>query len=83
MPLIAFVLLAVICLAMLAFACACLGEQPALAIERAVSAGAALPLLIEVWSLAFVAFLGGALLFVAERQTPSRASPVLLQRFRF
>ncbi len=83
MPLIAFILLAVICLAILGFACACLTEQPAQAIDRAISSGSALPALIEVWSLVAVALVGVGLIFVFERRAPSRASPVLLQRFLF
>lgn len=80
-PLIVFILLAVVCLALLAFACACLSDQPAQGVERAVASGAALPPLIEVWSLVAVALVGVALIFVFERRAPSRASPVLLQRF--
>ena len=83
MPLIAFILLAVVCVAILGFACACLSDQPTQALERAVSTGSALPPLIEVWSLVFVAFVGIAQLLVAERRAPSRASPVVLQRFLF
>lgn len=83
MPLIAFILLAVVCLAILGFACACLGDSPAQALERSVATGAALPALIELWSLLLTgAFVAGVLL-VIERRTPSRASPALLQRFRF
>ena len=83
MPLIAFILLAVVCLALLGFACACLTDQPAQAVERAIGSGSALPPLIEVWSVVFAALGGAALLFVFERRAPSRASPALLQRFLF
>jgi protein-S-isoprenylcysteine O-methyltransferase Ste14 len=83
MPPLAFILLAVVCVAILGFACACLSEQPAQALERVVSTGSALPPLIEVWSLVFVAFVGTALLLVEARRAPSRASPVVLQRFLF
>ena len=83
MPLIAFILLAVICLAVIGFACACLSDQPTQAIERATSLGSALPPLIEVWSVGFVAFVGVGLLFVFDRRAGSRASPALLQRFLF
>lgn len=81
MPLIVFILLAVVCLAVLGFACACLTDQPVQAIDRAVAAGAALPPLIEMWSLLVVALGGAGVLFVHARRAPSRASPVLLQRF--
>jgi hypothetical protein len=83
MPLIAFILLALICLALVGFACACLSEQPAQALERAVSSGSALPPLAEVWSVLFAALIGGGLLVVFDRRVGSRASPALLQRFLF
>lgn len=83
MPLIAFILLAVVCLALIGFACACLSDQPMQAIDRATSVGSALPPLIEMWSLIFVAFVGAGLLFVFDRRAGSRASPALLQRFLF
>ena len=83
MPLIAFVLLAVICLALLGFACACLSDQPAQAIERAASLGAALPPLVEVWALLIASLLMAPLLLAAGERGRSRASPALLQRFLF
>lgn len=83
MPLIAFILLAVVCVAMFGFACACLSDQAARALEHAVSTGSALPPLIEVWPLGFVAVVGTSLLLLAERRAPRRASPAVLQRFRF
>jgi hypothetical protein len=83
MPLVVFILLAVLCLALVGFACACLSDQSTQAVDRAISSGSALPPLIEVWSLLFVAFVGAGLLFVFERRAPSRASPALLQRFLF
>ena len=83
MPLVAFILLAVICIAILGFACACLSDQPTQAIDRAVSHGGALPPLIEIWAVGFVAFVGAGLLLVFDRRAGSRASPALLQRFLF
>jgi hypothetical protein len=83
MPLIAFILLAVVCLALLGFACACLTDQPAQAVDRATSLGGALPPLVEVWSLVFVALVGASFLFMERERTRSRASPAVLQRFRF
>jgi len=83
MPLIAFVLLAVLCLALLGFACACLSDQPAQAIERATSLGAALPALVEVWALLIASIAGASFVLVAGERTRSRASPALLQRFLF
>lgn len=81
MPLIAFILLAVVCLVILGFACACRSDEPAQAIDRATSLGSALPRLVEVWSLALVALLGASVLLPARERSNSRASPALLQRF--
>lgn len=83
MPLVVFILLAILCLGMLGFACACLSDQPAAAVERAVQAPALAPALVELWpALLFGAFAAGLLLFspVAAR---GRASPAVLQRFLF
>ena len=38
MPLLAFILLAVVCLALVGFACACLSDHPVQALERALGA---------------------------------------------
>jgi hypothetical protein len=83
MPLVVFILLAVVCLALLGFACACLTDQAVQAVERATSLGSALPPLIEVWSLVLVAVMGGSLLVAVREQGGSRASPAVLQRFLF
>ena len=83
MPLIAFVLLAVICLALFGFACACLSDQPVQAIERATSLGAALSPLVEVWALLIASLLMAPLVLAAGDRGRSRASPALLQRFLF
>lgn len=81
MPLIGFILLAVICLAVLGFACACLTDQAAQAVDRALASGAALPPLTEIWSLLIVTLGAAGFLLVSTRRAPSRASPALLQRF--
>lgn len=83
MPLVAFILLAVVCLALLGFACACLSDQPTQAVDRALSTGDALPPLIEMWSVVGAALVGVGLLLVFDRRGRSRASPALLQRFLF
>ncbi len=82
MPLVAFVLLAVVCLALLGFACACLSDQPWQAIDRALSTGQALPPLVEVWSLlALMALASGALLAATTMARARAPSPAALQRF--
>jgi hypothetical protein len=83
MPLIAFVLMAVVCLALLGFACACLSDQPAQAVERAAILGATIPPLIEVWALLIASLAAAAFVLVTGEHARSRASPALLQRFLF
>lgn len=82
MPLIVFILLALVCLGLLGFACACLGDQPALALERALQAPA-LPALVEVWCLVLLGGFASALIASASLRGRGRASPALLQRFLF
>jgi hypothetical protein len=83
MPLIAFILLALVCLAILGFACACLSDQPLQALERALASGQALPPVIKVWSAAFAALVGASFFLAICTRVPSRASPAVLQRFLF
>ena len=85
MPFFAFILLAVVCLALFGFACACLTDNPAQALERAVSSAGAMPAIIEVWSYAAVAMALGALSIwaLAVVGPRERASPPQLQRFLF
>ncbi len=80
MPLLAFILLAIVCLALLGFACVCLSDHPMQAIDRALSAIPALPALVEVWSMTALATLAAAWLLVGRlmRRPPSAA---VLQRF--
>jgi hypothetical protein len=83
MPLVAFVLLVVFALLLLGFACACTSDHPATAIERALSAPASLPPLIEVWSLLAAAASLLATAFVRTHVLVARGSPAELQRFLF
>ena len=82
MPLVVFLLLALVCLALIGFACACLSDQPAAAIERALQGPALAPAVIAVWAAMLVTLLGStATAMVALPR--GRASPALLQRFLF
>lgn len=85
MPLVAFILLALVCVALLGFACACLSHQPTQALERALSSAAQTPAIVEIVpssaTASVLAVLSLWLLVVVERK--SRASPAALQRFRF
>jgi hypothetical protein len=82
MPLVAFILLAIVCLALLGFACACLSDHPMQALERALGAIPALPALVEVWSrLALLALASSAVLAVTTTARARAPSPAALQRF--
>ena len=79
MPLLAFVLLAVLCLALIGFACACLDSQFAQTLDRvAQSIPAAF---IELWPAFAMGALASLPLIVISALTSGRASPALLQRF--
>jgi hypothetical protein len=82
MPLVVFLLLALLCLALIGFACACLSDQPALAIERALQAPALAPAVIAAWTAMLVVLAGAGLAGVVPVPR-ERASPALLQRFLF
>ena len=82
MPLLAFILLAIVCLALFGFACACLSDNPMQAHERALGAIPALPALVEMWSALASVGLGSAALLAASATARARApSPAGLQRF--
>jgi hypothetical protein len=81
MPLIAFILLAIVCLALWGLACACLSGEPMQALDRALSTGQALPPLIELWAVAFAALIGASFFLAVRTRAASRASPAILQRF--
>lgn len=83
MPLIAFLLLAIVCLALLGFACACLSDQPIQALERATSLGQAMPPLVCDVTATLAALIGTSSIVVVRERAESRASPALLQRFLF
>lgn len=83
MPLVVFVLLAIVCLGLLGFACACLSDQPAAALERAVQAPALAPALIELWPPLLLGAFAASLLVFTPVAARGRASPAVLQRFLF
>lgn len=80
LPLVVFVFVALVCLALLGFACACLTDQPVQALERAVAALAVVPPVAEAWPAAVLAFLIAASL-MARGSLVSASSPAALQRF--
>jgi len=81
MPLLAFVLLAVICLALIGFACACLDDQFAQAFDRIVQSAPAA--VVELWPAFAVATLASLSVIIFSVPASGRASPALLQRFLF
>jgi len=82
MPLLAFILLAVVCLALVGFACACLSDHPVQALERALGAIPALPALVEMWSVLALLGLGSGAALAAAASARARApSAAGLQRF--
>lgn len=81
MPLVVFLFLALLCLALIGFACACLTDQPALAIERALQTPALAPAVIAVSTAVLAALLTASR--TAAVLPRERASPALLQRFLF
>ncbi len=82
MPLLVFMLLALICLGLLGFACACFDDQAALALERALQAPA-VPEPIDLWPQIVLGLGGTALLVLTAVLARERASPARLQRFLF
>jgi hypothetical protein len=80
LPLVAFILLLLICLLMLGIACACFSDHPMQALERALAFIPASPALVEIWFVSLLAI--GAAALVASTQKRARApSPAVLQRF--
>jgi hypothetical protein len=79
MPLVVFILLAVVCLALFGFACACLSDHPMQTVERTL---AGVPALVEVWSLVALIALAAAAFAASATSPRARApSPASLQRF--
>jgi hypothetical protein len=81
MPLLAFVLLAVPCLVLIGFGCACLDDQFAQVLDRV--AQAVPPALIVLWPGLAMGTLASLALVVVSVPARGRASPADLQRFLF
>ena len=82
MPLIVFILVAIVGLLALGFACACFNEHPLKALERALASVPASPAPVVLWPVILVFLLGPALLLAGRREVVAR-SPADLQRFLF
>jgi len=84
LPLPVFVVVLVLLVVMLGFACLCMTDHPTQAAERAISAIAHSPAIIEMWAAAIVLFSFQILLpALVAHGTSGRVSPVYLQSFRF
>lgn len=83
MPLIVFILLAILLLMLLGFACACLTDHPMQVAERTISAISAMPAIVELWAYGFAALLAVVSVVPERRRVIGRASPADLQRFLF
>jgi len=78
MPLLAFILLVVVCVALIGFACACLGDQIAPGLDRPFA-----PALVVMWSVFAALLLVASPGIVLTVPATGRASPADLQRFLF
>ena len=83
MPLIAFILLVVLLVMLVGFACACLSDHPMQAADRAIASIASAPAIIELWTYTFAALLLVALVGTRQSRAVGPASPADLQRFLF
>ena len=81
LPLIVFVLIVIVALMLLGLAC--LTDDPMQAVERALSLVPALLVPVEAWATLFAALATSLLLGAQTSAAKGRASPALLQRFRF
>ena len=83
MPLIVFLLLALLVLMLVGLACACLTDNPMQAIERVLTALAQLPTVAVAWSFMFATLLVAMPRLQPQAAGRGRASPAALQRFLF
>src|SRR5713101_5840715 len=81
LPFVVFVLVLLLAVMLVGFACACITDHPSQAVDRAIAIPAAAPV-TEVWPLLVLTLLGGmTLILTRPRTAQSRGSPALLQRF--
>jgi hypothetical protein len=83
LPLVAFVLVLLVAVLVLGFACACITDHPTTAIERALTTAANVPPLVMMWSLLVLLLAPAATMLVRTRPAVVRGSPAELQRFLF
>ena len=83
MPLIVFLLLALLVLMLVGLACACLTDNPMQAIERVLTALAQLPTVAVAWTFLFASLVLAMPRLQPQAAGSGRASPAALQRFLF
>lgn len=83
MPLIVFLLLAVVLVMLVGLACACLTDNPMQTIERVLTALAQLPTVAVAWTFMFATLLLAMPRLQLQAVGRGRASPAALQRFLF
>jgi hypothetical protein len=81
LPLVVLILLALLCFALLGFACACLSDQPLQVLAQTLAAISLAPALVELWPVLALAVLGAAAFLATRTLAPSARSPAALQRF--
>jgi len=77
LPRLVFLLIALVCLVLLGFVCACFTDQPAQALERVRAAISAVSAVLEVWPFV-VAFVASASLVASRRVVAMGLSPPVL-----
>ena len=80
LPPVALVLLALFCLLIVGFACACVSDHPGQTVDRALTAAQANPLTVDVWSGLEPSLLVGLVLVASVGVMRVRPSPLLLGR---
>lgn len=83
MPLIVFILVAIVFLIAVGFACACFTDHRGKALESALAAVPSAPAPGFVWPLIVISLFGAAVAATAGRTFATSRSPADLQRFLF
>ena len=83
LPLVVFVVLLIMLVVMLGFACLCVSDHPSQAVERAIGAFAQMAAVIEIWSLLLLSVPIIVVTVLLSSEARGRASPAQLQRFLF
>lgn len=81
LPLVCFLLLLVLVVLMVGFACACFNGQPLSTVERTLGAAVAGAALVEMWAALVAILAAWSALHVRRPAARGRASPAVLQCF--